>query len=57
MVESSLDQDSDEDAPKSRGSEAVERRIEKVILELKESGAVDVMNEKEFEARKVGFIF
>lgn len=52
MVEDGLDQDFDEDAPKSRGSEAVERRIEKVISELKESGTVDAMSEKEFEARK-----
>ena len=55
MTDGSLDQDSEEDAPKSRGSEAVERRIEKVISDLKESGAVDVMNEREFEARKVRF--
>ena len=55
MADASLDQDPDEDAPKSRGSEAVERRIEKVISELKESGAVDVMNERAFEAKKVQF--
>jgi hypothetical protein len=55
MANGSLDQDPDEDAPKSRGSEAVERRIEKVISELKESTGVDVMNEKEFEAKKVKF--
>ena len=55
MIDSSLDQDPEEDAPKSRGSEAVERRIEKAISDLKESGAVDVMNEREFEARKVRF--
>ena len=55
MTGGSLDQDPEEDAPKSRGSEAVERRIEKVISDLKESGAVDLMNEREFEARKVRF--
>ena len=55
MVDGSLDQDPDEDAPKSRGSEAAERRIEKLISELKESGAVDVMSEREFEAKKVKF--
>lgn len=49
------DQDPDEGAPKSRGSEAVERRIEKLIFELKESCAVDVMNGREFEAKKVRF--
>lgn len=51
----SLDQDPNEDAPKSRGSEAVEQRIEKVISELKGSGAVEVMSEREFEAKKVKF--
>jgi hypothetical protein len=56
MTDSSLDQYPDDDGPKSRGSEAVERRIEKVISELKESG-VDVMNEREFEAKKVSFIY
>ena len=55
MVDGSLDQDPDEDTPKSRGSEAVERRIEKLISELKESSAVDVMSEREFEAKKVKF--
>ena len=53
MGDGSLDQDPDEDAPKSRGSEAVEQRIEKVISELKGSGAVEVMSEREFEAKKV----
>jgi len=55
MTDGSLGQDPEEDAPKSRGSEAVERRIEKVISDLKESGAADVMNGGEFEARKVSF--
>jgi len=55
MADGSPEHDPDEDAPKSRGSEAVERRIEKVISDLKESGAVDVMNEREFEAKKVKF--
>ena len=55
MPDDSLDQDPDEDAPKPRGSEAVERRIEKVISELRDSSAVDVMNEREFEAKKVKF--
>jgi hypothetical protein len=50
-----LDQDPDEDAPKSRGSEAVEQRIEKVISELKGSGAVDVISEREFGVKKVKF--
>ena len=57
MEDCSLEQDPDEDGPKSRGSEAVERRIEKVTSELKESGAVGVMNEREFEAKKASFIY
>jgi hypothetical protein len=55
MVDSNLEQHLDEDAAKSRGSEAVDRRIEKAISELQESGAVDVMSEREFESRKVKF--
>ena len=55
MGDGSLGEDPDEDAPKSRGSEAVEQRIEKVISELKESDAVGVMSEREFEAKKVKF--
>ena len=55
MCDGSLDEDPDEDAPKSRGSEAVEQRIEKFISELKESDAVSVMSEREFEAKKVKF--
>jgi hypothetical protein len=56
MVDGSLDQDPDGDAPKSRGSEAVERRIEKLISELNDlSGAMEVTSEREFEAKKVKF--
>lgn len=57
MADGSLDHDPDDDGPKSRGSEAVERRVEKIISELKASGAVDVMSEREFEAKKVRFTF
>lgn len=56
MTGSTPDQDPDEDAPKSRGSEAVERHIEKVISELQESDVVNVMSERGFEAMKVSFI-
>ncbi|KAJ2918266.1 hypothetical protein MD484_g2187, partial [Candolleomyces efflorescens] len=42
----------DEPEPKENGSEAVERRIEKVMSELREQGLVDVNNEKEYEERK-----
>ena len=55
MSDGSLDEDPDEDAPKSSGNEAVEQRIEKFISELKESDAVGVMREREFGAKKVKF--
>lgn len=47
----------DEPEPKENGSEAVERRIEKVMSELRDQGLVDVNNEKEYEERKVRFYF
>lgn len=49
------------DEPKEKGSEAVERRIEKIIADLVESGSVDVNDETELEQRRVSlaafFIF
>ncbi|TFK43085.1 hypothetical protein BDQ12DRAFT_674366 [Crucibulum laeve] len=38
--------------PKERGTDAVERRIEKVMGEMREQGLVDVNDEKEYEAKK-----
>lgn len=44
----------DEDPePKERGSDAVERRIEKVMSDMREQGLVDINDEKAFEAKKV----
>ncbi|EGO01534.1 hypothetical protein SERLA73DRAFT_176851 [Serpula lacrymans var. lacrymans S7.3] len=42
----------DDPEPKESGSEAVERRIEKVMTDLREQGLVDVNDEKALEARK-----
>ncbi len=39
--------------PREMGSEAVERRIEKVMAELQEQGAVDTSDEKALEAKRV----
>ncbi|KAJ2923984.1 hypothetical protein H1R20_g13116, partial [Candolleomyces eurysporus] len=49
-VEAAVEEDEPE--PKENGSEAVERRIEKVMSELRDQGLVDVNNEKEYEERK-----
>jgi len=43
----------DEDPePKERGSEAVERRIEKVMVDLRDQGLVDTADEKAMEQKK-----
>lgn len=42
-----------EPAPKERGSEAVERRINKIMLDIKEQGVIDTSDEKAFDAKKV----
>ncbi|CAA7259563.1 unnamed protein product [Cyclocybe aegerita] len=42
-----------EEEPKERGSEAVERRIEKIMAEMKDQGLVDTMDDKVYEAKKV----
>ena len=39
--------------PREMGSEAVERRIEKVMADLQEQGAVDTSDEKALEAKRV----
>ena len=43
----------DELEPKEKGSEAVERRIEKVMSELRDRNLVDVSEEKAYEEKKV----
>lgn len=44
----------EEEEPKERGSDAVERRIEKFISDMRDQGLVDVNDEKAFKEKKVG---
>lgn len=39
--------------PKERGSDAIERRIAKVMVDLRDQGLVDVNDEKAYHAKKV----
>lgn len=48
-----VDDEEVEPAPKERGSEVVERRIHKVMTDIKEQGDIDASDEKELEAKKV----
>jgi chromosome segregation ATPase len=41
--------------PREHGSVAVERRIGKIMADLREQGLVDVNNEREYEEKKVCF--
>ena len=43
----------DEPEPRELGSDAVERRIEKVMADLREQGVIDVNDEREYEEKKV----
>ncbi|GAW02170.1 arsenite-resistant protein asr2 [Lentinula edodes] len=42
----------EEEEPQERGSDAVERRIEKVMAELRDQGLVDVGNEEAYETKR-----
>jgi hypothetical protein len=54
IASGSLDEDEDiEFEPKENGSDAVERRIEKVMSDLRDQNVVDIHNEKVYEAKKV----
>lgn len=46
----------DDTEPGERGSDAVERRIEKVMIDLKEQGLVDLDDEKAVPATKVASV-
>lgn len=54
-VMTSIDRDEDDEEVESRerGSDAVERRIEKIMADLRDQGLVDVNDEKAYEAKKV----
>lgn len=53
MADGQAPADDDDDDPKERGSEAVERRIEKVMSELQDQGVIDVNDDVAFQAKKV----
>ena len=43
----------DEEEPAERGSDAVDRRIEKIMAELRDQGIVDASDETAYENKKV----
>lgn len=45
--------DDDDEEPEERGSEAVERRVEKVMAEIQDRGLVDTNDEKALQAKRV----
>jgi len=49
------DAEDDDPEPKEIGSEAVERRVEKVMSELRDRSLVDVNDEKAYEEKKVNY--
>lgn len=49
------DVDEEDPEPRERGSDAVERRIEKVMADLREQNALDFSDEKAVEDRRVRF--
>ncbi len=48
-------EDNEEPEPKERGSEAVERRVEKVMADLRDQGLIDLSNEKAVEEKRVSY--
>lgn len=46
-------EEEDEEEPSERGSDAVDRRIEKVMADMRDQGLVDVGDEEGYEAKKV----
>ncbi|KAF5372018.1 hypothetical protein D9615_008095 [Tricholomella constricta] len=53
MAPPPVDEMEEEPEPKENGSEAVERRIEKVMSDMRNLGLVDVNDEKAYEEKKV----
>jgi hypothetical protein len=46
----------EEEEPSERGSDAVDRRIEKIMSDLREQNLVDINDEKAYEAKKVSYL-
>lgn len=49
------DDSEDDPEPREKGSEAVERRIDKVMADLRDQGLVDINDEKAYDTMKVSF--
>jgi hypothetical protein len=47
------DDEDEEPEPKERGSDVVERRIEKIMADLREQGVINVNDERAYEEKKV----
>ena len=50
---SDASENNEDPEPKERGSEAVERRVEKIMTELRDQGLIDLSNEKVLEEKRV----
>ena len=46
----------DDPDPKERGVDAVEKRIEKVMADMRDQALIDVNDEKAYHAKKVSYI-
>ncbi|KAJ3975939.1 hypothetical protein EV361DRAFT_886072 [Lentinula raphanica] len=53
MEESSADLEEEDEEPPERGSDAVERRIEKIMADLRDQGLVDAGNEEAYENKRI----
>jgi hypothetical protein len=52
-VSMEVPEEHEEPEPRERGCDAVERRIEKVMTDLRQQGLVDVNDDKAYEVKKV----
>lgn len=52
-TEEAQQEEEEEEEPAERGSEAVERRVEKVMADLREQGLIDANDERAHEIKKV----
>lgn len=50
-------EEEEEEEPRERGCDAVERRIEKVMADLRQQELVDVNDDKAYEVKKVRIFF
>jgi hypothetical protein len=53
MEDNQDNEDGDEEEPPERGSDAVDRRVEKVMADMRDQGLVDLSDETAYEIKKV----